>query len=378
MAPGAGGGQQPDNSLGPLWIMLALCVAGGLIWYFLHAYLMLVFLKIKVLEMSIIGLFTQKLDLVNRYASTVDPGSVTFVQAQYVASNVGKYIAVPCVLIMLLLAFVIYKSSSATAYRRVYDMKDLAKAQQDVWPQIKPVLSLNLIKTDIRKGPWAMSLTPMDFAKQKKLIIEEEMMPSEDELLRNRRIIAKLDKGKATALFTLQLGRLWQGCEALPPYLQALFAVFAAKANGDRDIAYAVLAELSNNFDPVKNTTHCENPLALCKKYLNKKGVKLVLASHAYELTVMSSMLELARYDGVLSSSDFLWLKPVDRKAWFVLNGVGRRTPVCEAAGVFAHWLAEKELGRKSVLPMVESATLALELALAEIAYHRDEDERAP
>ncbi len=375
MAPGGGGGgQQPDNSLGPLWIMLFICIIGGLGWYFLHAYLMLVFLKLKVIEMEVVRLFTSRLDGVRAYASTVSPGAVTFVQAQYVASSVGKYIAIPCIILMLLLAVVIYKSASATGYRRAYNMKELSEAQQEIWPQIKPVVPLNLIKEDIRKGVWAMSLTPMEFAKQKRLIIEEEIMPLEDELLRRKRVIAKLDKGRANALFTLQLGRLWRGCEALPPYLQALFGVFAAKANGDRDTAYAVLAALSRGYDSEKNTIVCENPLLLCHKYINVKAVKLVTTSHAYELTVMSSMLELSRYDGVLSSSDFLWLKPIDRKAWFVLNGVGRRTPVCEAAGVFAHWLAEKELGKKSALPMVESATIALESALTEIAYHRDED----
>ena len=373
MAPGGGGGQQPDNSLGPLWIMLAICIVGGLIWYFLHAYLMLAFLQLKVIEMTIIGLFTSQLDGVKAYASTVSPASVTFVQAQYVATSVGKYISIPCVILMVLLAAVIYKSASATGYRRSYNMKELAKAQEDIWPQIKPVAPLNLIKTDIRKGPWAMSLTPMEFCKQKKLIIEEEVMPLEDELLRRKRTIAKLNKGKANALFTLQLGRPWRGVEALPPHLQALFGVFAAKANGDRDTAYAVLAALSNAYNTEKNTITCENPLLLCHKYQHVKAVKLVTSSHAYELTVMASMLELARYDGVLSSSDFLWLKPFDRKAWFVLNGIGRRTPVCEAAGIFAHWLAEKELGKKSVLPMVESATLALELALQEITYHRED-----
>lgn len=379
MAPGGGGGQQPDNSLGPLWIMLAICIVGGLVWYFLHAYIMLVFLKLKVIEMTIIGLFTSQLDGVKAYASVVSPASVTFVQAQYIASSVGKYISIPCIVLMVLLAIVIYKSSSATGYRRSYNMKELAKAQEDIWPQIKPVAPLNLIKTDIRKGLWSMSLTPMEFCKQKKLIIEEEVMPLEDELLRRKRVIAKLDKGKANALFTLQLGRMWKGCEALPPYLQALFGAFAAKANGDRDLAYAVLAALSNAYNTEKNTLDCSNvyaggPLALCRKYVNMKTVKLVTTSHAYELTVMASMLELARYDGVLSSSDFLWLKPIDRKAWFVLNGIGRRTPVCEAAGIFAHWLAEKELGKKSVLPMIEAATVALELALEEITYHRDED----
>lgn len=377
MAPGGGGGQQPDNSLGPLWIMLAICIVGGLVWYFLHAYLMLAFLKIKIIEMSIIGLFTSKLDSVHRFASTVSPAVVTFNQAQYVATSVGNYIAIPCIVVMVVLAAVIYKSASATGYRQSYNMKGLAQAQQDTWPQIKPVVPLDLIKVDIRKGPWAMSLTPMDFAKQKKLIIEEEIMPLEDELLRRKRTIAKLDKGKANALFTLQLGRLWKSYEALPFYLQALFGVFAAKASGDRDAAYAMLATLSSGYDSAKNTMTCEDPLSLCHKYGKTKAVKLVTESHAYELTVMSSMLELARYDGVLSSSDFLWLKPIDRKAWFVLNCVGRRTPVPEAAGIFAHWLAEKELGRKSVLPMVEAATIALEGALTEIVYHRDEERSA-
>ncbi|MES2204251.1 MAG: type IVB secretion system coupling complex protein DotM/IcmP [Pseudomonadota bacterium] len=377
MAPG-GGGQQPDNSLGPLWIMLAICIVGGLIWYFLHAYIMLVFLKLKVIEMTIIGVFTSQLNGVKAYASTVSPANVTFVQAQYIATSVGKYIGIPCAILMVLLAAVIYKSASATAYRRSYNMKELAKAQEEIWPQIKPVAPLNLIKTDIRKGLWSMSLTPMEFCMQKKLIIEEEVMPLEDELLRRKRIVAKLNKGKANALFTLQLGRQWRGCENLPPHLQALFGVFAAKANGDREAAYAVLAALSNAYNTEKNTLDCSNvceggPLSLCKKYMNVKAVKLVTTSHAYELTVMASMLELARYDGVLSSSDFLWLKPIDRKAWFLLNGIGRRTPVCEAAGIFAHWLAEKELGKKSILPMTESATLALELALQEITYHRED-----
>ncbi len=34
------------------------------------------------------------------------------------------------------------------------------------WPQITPVLDLDLIKTDIDKGPWAMAMTPMQFCKR--------------------------------------------------------------------------------------------------------------------------------------------------------------------------------------------------------------------
>jgi len=43
-------------------------------------------------------------------------------------------------------------------------------------------------------------------------------------------------------------------------------------------------------------------------------------------------------------------------------------------AGIFAHWLAEKEAERKLIVPVVEEATKALEIALQEIIYKRDED----
>ena len=90
-------------------------------------------------------------------------------------------------------------------------------------------------------------------------------------------------------------------------------------------------------------------------------------------LTVMASMLEAAREDGVQASADFLWLKPLDRRLWYTLNTVGRQTPFIEVAGIFAHWVAEKEAGRKLFVPMVEEATNALELALKEVVYKPDE-----
>jgi intracellular multiplication protein IcmP len=96
--------------------------------------------------------------------------------------------------------------------------------------------------------------------------------------------------------------------------------------------------------------------------------------SHAYVLTVMAAMLVGARDDGVQSSADFLWLKPVDRKLWYMLNTVGRQTPFAEVAGVYAHWLAEKEAGKRMLVPMVEEATKALEIALKEVVYRRDEE----
>jgi intracellular multiplication protein IcmP len=113
---------------------------------------------------------------------------------------------------------------------------------------------------------------------------------------------------------------------------------------------------------------------ALLKKHENTKVVQKILQSHAYVMTVMAAMLVGARMDGVQATADFLWLKPIDRRLWYVLNTMGRQTPFVESAGPYAHYVAEKEAGRKLLIPMIESATNALELALKSMVYHPEEE----
>ena len=88
----------------------------------------------------------------------------------------------------------------------------------------------------------------------------------------------------------------------------------------------------------------------------------------------MASMLELARTDGVLASAEFLWLKPLDRNLWYMLNCVGRQTPFPEISGPFAHWIVEKRLRRPLKVPMVAEAVDALDVALSDIIYNPEED----
>lgn len=376
MSGGAGGGgQQPDNSLGPLWIMVALCVGIALVWTLFHSAIMWAFIQLKLFEIQLISPFTHELDSVQAYLQALQPADVTWRQAHLIAAKIGPYIGIPAALILLSLAYIIFRGSSAKRYNTSYGMMDLVELEKDLWPQIKPALGLHLEKQDLEKGPWAMSLTPMNFAKRKGLIIEEEAPLVEGELRRGKKIIAKLNKGKASALFSLQLGPVWEGVEKLPPYQQVLFGAFAARANGDRQACDDLLKHIANTFDNKKNTADFSGGRALCAKYINTKCVQKVVKNHAYALTVMASMLSLARCDGVFATADFLWLKPMDRRCWFLLNAVGRHTPVAEAAGPFSHWIAEKELGRRVILPMVDNATIALEMALQEIIYHSDKDD---
>ena len=106
---------------------------------------------------------------------------------------------------------------------------------------------------------------------------------------------------------------------------------------------------------------------SVLKKYQQVENVQQVLSQHAYLLTAMASLLEASRDDGVMPSADFLWLKLVDRRLWYMLNCVGRQTPYVEVGGPFAHWVAEKVTGRRSLAPMIDEAIKGLEIAVKEV-----------
>lgn len=106
---------------------------------------------------------------------------------------------------------------------------------------------------------------------------------------------------------------------------------------------------------------------SVLRKYQDAENVQEILGKHAYLLTVMASLLKHSRDDGVVPSAEFLWLKPIDRRLWYMLNSVGRQTPFAEVGGPFAHWRAEDAMKRRSLVPMIDEAIKALEIAIKEI-----------
>ena len=86
----------------------------------------------------------------------------------------------------------------------------------------------------------------------------------------------------------------------------------------------------------------------------------------------MMSMLEYARRNGVLPSSEFFWLRPVDRKLWYVLNNVGRNVAWTEVAGIYGHWLAEKVNEGPIMRPYVQKAIEAMAESLKNTKLERD------
>lgn len=363
---------QPESS-GLLWGVGATLIALGVIWFMFKKKLIAAFFTLKLWEISAISVFTHNLDDVRLWIQTSDPNALNFQDVLKVGQAVGEYMRIPFVLLIFVLAIVVFFSNSARVYKRTYSMRDMVELEKTNWPQITPVANLNLIKTDIDKGPWAMAMTPMQFCKRYKLLEEHRRGIQEGASHKERnRIEVTLKRGMANKVFALQLGPLWQGTAKLSPHARALFAIFAARYCSDSDTALNFLRKIAASSADKLDFTGTDE---LCKKHETNKGIQKIIQSHAYVMTVMASMLEAAREDGVQASSDFLWLKPLDRRLWYVLNTVGRQTPFVEVAGPFAHWKAERELGKRILIPMVEEATNALELTLKEIVYKPDETE---
>lgn len=373
-------GNQSDNSSAMLWWVAAIFAAIGAIWFTAKTQIISVFLTIKYYELIFITTVTSYLHIDTstlaqtqaalNYART-NPGNLNFTQLLLLGESVGDLLRIPLVILLFILAIVVYVSNTARVYRHTYSMNDLAKLEKVNWPQITPVVSLDLLKTDLDTGPWAMAMTPMQFCKRYRLL--EEVRPQRREGMARKdwdKIDVVLKRGEANKLFSMQLGPLWTGIDKIPPYTRALFAIFAARINADTPPAAKLLAQLSASSTSKLDYSGVDE---LLKKHLDTKPVQKIIQSHAYVSTVMASMLQGAREDGVQASADFLWLKPLDRRMWYTLNTVGRQTPFIEIAGIFAHWVAEKEAGRKLVLPMVEEATNAVEIALKDVVYRPDE-----
>lgn len=364
-----------DTGMGPIWIAVALFFAIYLLWVVWHEHIVsfVFFLNICQAKLVTFVLGPSVLAKDIYWMKNVDPGSVEWKELVAATMLVGNYIRYPFCFALIVLAIVLYNSDVTRKFRRAHDMKTLRAQEQKNWPCIMPVIKEDLAKADISVGPWAMALNPLEFARK------HNLMKKEDPLLdgtpgasqSSQEMTAGIRRVDAKRIFTMQLGAVWEGFDRCQPHVQALAAVFMARMNRDRKGASMILESLDKSY--VSGKPDYSVAVEVLKKHQHVEIVQEVIAKHAYVLTVMASLLLASRQDGVVPSAEFLWLKPVDRRLWYMLNCVGRQTPYPEVAGPFAHWRAEQAMDRPSLVPMIDEAIKALELAVKEVKLSKKE-----
>jgi intracellular multiplication protein IcmP len=367
-----GGGGEGGDSMDLLWgvaFIVAICLA---LWFFARGPILKVLFTLKLGEIWIISKFTDSILPIRDYilAAYDHPTQVTFTQATAWLHEVGMPLRIPTALIVLGMAAYVFFKHPTLKFKNVYTTERLRQVEKEIWPQITPIVDLDLVNTPIDEGPWAMAESPMEFAKKRKLL-EELPRPVDPLLARLGLTEVKVIETLAHAEFVKQMGPPFEDLNKMPIHAKALFAIFAARANNDAGGAAKLTAQIAASSAGGK--MDFSGVMPLMRKHYNTKPIAKILGQHAYLYTVLSSTLELARTTGVLPPSDFLWLKPLDRKMWYMMNSTGRRTPFVEVAGPFSHWLAEKALQRKITQPMVDQAIKGLEEAIKMIIYTRDE-----
>ncbi len=356
---------QSDNSMAPVWLTVLLFITLYIIWAAGHKYIVSFVFNLNILQAKFLSYFidTSALSKNLYLMETIDPSSVSWGQLIDFTQSVSDYMRYPILVILIIFAFILYKSNVTLKFRKVHDMKTLRAQEQYNWPAIMPVVKQDLLETDINTGPWAMALSPMEFARKYQLLKKEDMLL--DNPAPGQEMTAGIRRGDAKRVFTLQLGPYWDGFDHCPPHVRALAAVFMARMNRDRESATKILDALDKSCSEGKPDYTAVAPVL--KKYQNIESVQEILGKHAYLMTVMASLLQASRSDGVVPSAEFLWLKPIDRRLWYMLNCVGRQTPYAEVSGPFAHWRAEQAMGRRSLVPMIDEAIKALEIAIKEV-----------
>lgn len=370
-----------DNSLDLLWTIAIIVGLAAFSWYYWNvqisrAVFWLRWGEIKAItfvldNLSWLGsqLFGSKaiahpeLDNWLYYIQTTMGSRVGFTQVKALSTEVGQYLRYPFGLIAIVGSLWLYLRGASFRFRHVYNTRSFRAAEVVNWPQIAPVVGLDLVNTSLDQQPWAMALSPMEFCKQNDLL---------DIVQDGGKYSAKLRRGAAYHLLSLQLGPLWRGIEYLPIHQRALFAIFASRINEDKKSAERLLDQISAS--AAKGKLDFSGVDQLLAKNLKSKRIAKLAGAHAYVTTLLASMLVGARDLGVLATAEFIWLKPLDRRLWYMLNSVGRQAAVTEICGAFAHWLAEKRLGLPLVVPMVDEGVRGLDLALSEMVYKPDEE----
>lgn len=278
---------------------------------------------------------------------------LTFSETTSMLTLTGNYVRWLYVPPIALMGIYLYMKSPRSKFRKVHTMSSLSKQEAKLWPEIAPVAGrqLELVSGDITQGPWAVSMTEWEFAEKYGLAQRG----------------GAVNRDAARDIFIKQLGPLWAGPQALPVHARAILAAFILRIAGKKEESLAAFRKMGATFATSgisgMDTSWVDAALAAHGKHPN---VRRVYERHAYVFTVMATMEQIARADGVLPSPLFIWLKTVDRRLWYTLNNVGRYSFHVECAGIMSHWLFEKSVRQACPSPMVEKALDGFEEALTE------------
>lgn len=295
-----------------------------------------------------------------------DPAALTWDQVMNVLRYSGKWLRWPYALVLAALGLMaIFMGRTAGLIRRL-NMESLLQHNAESFACLRPIVGRGkhlLSPESYDAGPWRIARSPVQFALEQGLLLDKEGKPFTPAQGLRRGLAhadlpaygqAHLDAEKAAAVLREQLGKRLRGFGALSHERKVLATAFLAYGAGDKQGCVDLLDAVSAAYTEIEAPT-CpllEQP-AFQKRVVrawndNKKlrADPLLKRHAAFELPWFMALLRLARRKGVLASSQFLWVRPLDRPLWYALNQCGGRAAWAEGFAAWAHYAAEEKVGR--------------------------------
>ena len=312
-------------------------------------------------------------------------GSLSWETMQKVLRYTGSWIRWPFALLLVLFGVAAIFMGRVGGLVRRFNMESLLKNNAESFPCLRPVVGRGkylLSPESYDSGLWKVARTPAQFALEHGLLLDEQGKPfSPEQALKNGLPStelpvwghARLDGEKTLRVLTEQLGKHFEGYEGLSPCRRALAVAFLAYAGGDKKGCVALLDAVSLSYREENEQASC--PLLEDDDFTNKLKKQWerhasvlnekCLSIHAsYELPWFMALLYRARQKGVLASSQFLWLRPLDRPLWYALNQCGGRAAWAEGFAPWAHYTAEEKERKTLTKPHVAPAVASFREAL--------------
>ena len=340
--------------------------------------------------------FSEEARIAWAHLSGLAPAALSWEEMQRILNYAGTWARWPLGFLLAGMGFLAFFMGRTDGLVRRFNMESLLANNAESFPCLRPVVGRGkylLSPESYDAGLWRIARSPIQFAVENKLLLRGDGTAYDaGEVLRNGLGTtaspafghAVLDEAKALEVFKEQLGRTaFAGPETLSPFRRSLLAAFIAYACGDKNAAIRLLDDMSNAYEEQDGKASCsliEDAAfqARVDKLLAKHGGILhsdasIARHNAYELPWFMAVLYRARQKGVLASSQFLFVRPLDRPLWYALNQCGGRVGWPEAFAAWAHYQAEEAAGKTLTEPDMGRAVDSLKAALNAQGWLRPE-----
>lgn len=287
-------------------------------------------------------------------------------------------------------------------FSKVHSLDSFLYEQEKQYSHLKLFNNVDLINEPINHPLYGMSLTSSQFVAIYALVKEDD--PQDWQKLPDGSFRPIIDQERLQEILCKQLGNLFQGWTKLSNTELIIFSILlplvaatdTEMATKDFDkakqISFSLREKIWSIFDSIPEITEEQKELGLSedelaslwlmdinidrqecyeiiRMYRDSPIVREVVFKHAYVKTIIYALINKARAIGVLSSSEFRWLRFCDRPLWYVVQSVDRPRPFAEAVAVFDHYHYEYMLQEAYRYPYIKNAIVGINEELDTFKY---------